>query len=51
MGWETANLHIASRHVPEILADLAKRPKHWLHKAAAAMVKATKADWEEWRAR
>jgi hypothetical protein len=50
MGWETANLHLASRHVPAVLADLAKRPKDWLHKAAAAMVKATSADWEEWRA-
>jgi hypothetical protein len=50
MGWETANLHLASSHVPDVLADLAKRPKEWLHKAAAAMVKATGADWEEWRA-
>jgi len=49
-GLGTANLHLASRHVPAVLADLTKRPKDWLHKAAAAMVKATSADWEEWRA-
>ncbi len=49
MGWETANVHLASRHVPDVRADLARRPKDWLHKAAANMVKATRADWEEWR--
>jgi hypothetical protein len=50
MGWETANLHLASGRGADVLKDLAKRPKHWLHDAAAAMVKATRADWEEWRA-
>ena len=32
-----------------ILRDLGKRPADWLHKAATAMVKATTADWREWR--
>jgi hypothetical protein len=50
MGWETGNVHLASSHSRAVLADLAKRPKDWLHKAASAMVKSTKADWEEWRA-
>ncbi len=48
MGWETANVHLASRKTREILADLSRREKHWLHENAAAMVKATKADWVEW---
>jgi Uncharacterized protein conserved in bacteria (DUF2252) len=51
MGFETANVHLGTRGVAKrILADLAKRPPHWLHEAAAAMVKATAADWREWRA-
>jgi hypothetical protein len=31
------------------LRDLGKRPIDWLHEAATAMVKATTADWREWR--
>jgi uncharacterized protein (DUF2252 family) len=49
MGWETANLHLGSGMTLEILADLDKRPEHWLHKAAAKMVAATNVDWEVWR--
>jgi hypothetical protein len=50
MGWETANIHTGSKKTPAILQDLSKRDAHWLHNAAARMVKATTADWEEWRA-
>jgi uncharacterized protein (DUF2252 family) len=51
MGFETANVHLGTpRAAKEILHDLAQRPEEWLHKAATAMVKATTADWREWRA-
>ena len=51
MGFETANVHLGTPGVAKrILADLAKRPPHWLHEAATGMVKATAADWREWRA-
>ena len=50
MGWETANLHVGSGKARELRADLKRRKGNWLHKAAANMVAATKADWEEWRA-
>ena len=51
MGWETANVHLGSKRSRVILGDLVRRPEHWLHEAAARMVKATTADWEEWRAK
>lgn len=51
MGFETANVHLGTpRAAKAILRDLAKRPDDWLHEAASAMVKATTADWREWRA-
>ncbi len=50
MGWETANVHLGSKKTPAVLQDLSKRAPHWLHNAAARMVEATAADWEEWRA-
>jgi hypothetical protein len=51
MGFETANIHLGTpRSAPAILRDLAKRPRHWLHNASTAMVKATTNDWQEWRA-
>jgi hypothetical protein len=50
MGFETANVHLGSpRAVKRILRDLRQRPADWLHLAATAMVKATIADWREWR--
>ncbi len=49
MGWETANVHLGSKETRAILRDLSKREAHWLHGAATRMVKATMADWEEWR--
>jgi len=51
MGWETANMHFASRSaIPQVKRDLGARRGRWLQKAAKAMVKATMADWEDWRA-
>jgi hypothetical protein len=50
MGFETANVHLgAPRAAKVILRDLGKRSVDWLHKAATAMVKATTADWNDWR--
>jgi hypothetical protein len=49
MGWETANVHLGSRRGAEVLADLKQRRGHWLHKAAARMVAATRNDWKEWQ--
>src|SRR5258707_472657 len=50
MGWETANMHFASkRAIPQIKRDLSARRGRWLHKASKAMLKATMADWEDWR--
>lgn len=49
MGFETANLHVGAGDAKAILRFLAKREDGWLHKAESAMVKATRADWEEWR--
>jgi hypothetical protein len=50
MGFETANVHLGTpRAAKTILRDLEKRPVHWLHEAATAMVKAATSDWREWR--
>jgi uncharacterized protein (DUF2252 family) len=51
MGFETANVHLGTPGAAKaILRDLGKRSSEWLHEAATAMVKATTADWREWRA-
>jgi hypothetical protein len=51
MGWETANMHFGSkRAIPQVKRDLAARRGRWLHKASKAMLAATLADWEDWRA-
>jgi hypothetical protein len=50
MGFETANVHLGTPRVAKaILRDLGKRSSDWLHEAATAMVKATAADWLDWR--
>jgi uncharacterized protein (DUF2252 family) len=50
MGFETANVHLGSTRAGKAIAkDFAKRPKKWLHEAAAAMGKAIKSDWVEWK--
>jgi len=51
MGFETANVHLGTpRAAGAILRDLSKRPRRWLHDAAAEMLKATADDFQEWRA-
>jgi len=50
MGFETANVHLGTpRSTRAIVRDLGTRPRHWLHQAAADMLKATTEDWSEWR--
>jgi len=50
MGWETANVHLGSRRsVAAVVRDLNRRPTGWLHEASRNMVKATTADWQEWK--
>lgn len=50
MGWETANVHLGTASARKaIWKDLAKRPARWLRTSAQAMVKATVADWKDWR--
>jgi len=52
MGFETANVHLGTpRAIKSLVQDLNKRPLHWLHNAAANMVKAVTKDWRDWRAR
>jgi hypothetical protein len=50
MGFETANVHLGTpKAARAILADLKKRPEHWLHVASESMVHAVVAEWKEWR--
>jgi hypothetical protein len=50
MGFETANVHLGTGRAGKAIAkDFAKRPKKWLHESAAAMGKAIKNDWVEWK--
>ena len=49
MGWETANLHLATPRVcATIMRDLRARNPRWLERAAAAMADATTSDWKAW---
>ncbi|MBS1876206.1 MAG: DUF2252 family protein [Acidobacteria bacterium] len=50
MGRETANVHLATGKAKRLLADLESRKASELLKAVKAMVKATGADWAEWKA-
>jgi hypothetical protein len=49
MGWETANVHLGTAKRKTLGADLTKRPKGWLYRAAKSMEKAMLADFEEYR--
>jgi hypothetical protein len=51
MGWETANVHIGTVKSKAISKYLEKQKGAWLENATGAMLKVTKADWKEWRAR
>jgi hypothetical protein len=50
MGWETANMHFGSpQAIDKVKHDLASRRGRWLHKAAKAMLTATRKDWKKWQ--
>ena len=50
MGWETANMHFGTpQAIAKVMHDLAARRGRWLHKAAKAMLAATRKDWDKWR--
>ncbi len=48
MGWEIGNVHVGGDRI-RILADLDRRPRQWLRRAAEAMAAATYDDWLAWR--
>lgn len=48
MGWEIGNVHVGGSRT-RILADLDRRPRQWLRRAAEAMAAATYDDWLAWR--
>jgi hypothetical protein len=48
MGWETANLHLASATSRTLLKDLDGRPKRWLEEAVTTMTDAVARDWKAW---
>jgi hypothetical protein len=49
MGWETANIHLATPNVRRTVArDLRRRHSRWLERATAAMGDATMSDWKAW---
>jgi len=50
MGWETANVHLASKPAAKAIArDVRKRRADWLHAAGAQMVHDVTADFREWK--
>jgi hypothetical protein len=49
MGWETANVHLGTAGGRVLLADLKRRPKNWLVRAAAAMADDVRSDFDAWR--
>ena len=49
MGWETANIHLGSIKARLLMADLKKRMRGWLYRAARDMERAMTKDFEEWR--
>jgi hypothetical protein len=50
MGWETANLHLATTAARrEIVRDVHRRRGRWLAQAVESMLDATVRDWKTWR--
>lgn len=48
MGWETANIHLASPQAQQaVLADIKGRPADWLREASKLMALTTQKDWEK----
>jgi hypothetical protein len=49
MGWETANMHLGTpAQRRPILADLARRKRNWLAKAAERMAESVTRDFRKW---
>jgi len=49
MGWETANVHLATPAVCRMVSrDLGRRNTRWLQRATIAMAEATVNDWKAW---
>jgi uncharacterized protein DUF2252 len=50
MGWETANIHLATQAARRsILAHMQKQTGKWLHEASDAMLEAVRKDWKDWK--
>eukprot|EP01097_Dermamoeba_algensis_P006333 TRINITY_DN3965_c0_g1_i1.p1 TRINITY_DN3965_c0_g1~~TRINITY_DN3965_c0_g1_i1.p1 ORF type:complete len:352 (-),score=87.34 TRINITY_DN3965_c0_g1_i1:174-1199(-) len=50
MGWETANIHLGSKHaLDNVLDDLKAKPSNWLLSAAQVMKHAIEQDFEVWK--
>jgi len=50
MGWETANIHLASRQsIEEVKRHLKQQSSEWLYVAAKEMAERTVTDWEDWK--
>jgi hypothetical protein len=50
MGWETANVHLATRGARKtILRHSAKQKGKWLHEATDVMLKTLRSDWQTWQ--
>jgi hypothetical protein len=49
MGWETANIHLGTLKARALQADLKKRPRGWLLRAARQVQEAVLADFEDYR--
>jgi Uncharacterized protein conserved in bacteria (DUF2252) len=49
MGWEVANLHLATGKPRAMVRDLDRRPKRWLEEAVVVMAKAVERDFREWK--
>jgi hypothetical protein len=51
MGFETANLHLGSKGaIKKVRLDFKKRSPGWFRGFSKAMLKATRSDWEDWKA-
>jgi len=50
MGWEAANVHLATRRsMKAVQSDLGRRPAKWLRSAARQMSKLIAKEWNKWR--
>jgi uncharacterized protein (DUF2252 family) len=51
MGWETANIHLASRNSTAILKSLGKIRAAAIDQSATDMIKVLHKDWKRWRSK